>query len=103
MYDQHLLGRFRRTHYAARLLPLGGAGGSVIASRRRAGRETKRLRRIRRRAAHGRTSRPWHAGIGSAGYVNQKSGYSDDPNRKDALETRIGKAGGLLLRSQPVH
>ena len=35
--------------------------------------------------------------------VHQKSGYPEDPNRKDALETRIGKAGCLLLRSQPVH
>src|SRR5262245_44029635 len=35
--------------------------------------------------------------------LNQKPGHTRDPDRKDALETQIRKAGGLLLQPQPMH
>jgi hypothetical protein len=35
--------------------------------------------------------------------LNQKPRHARDPDRKDALETQVRKAGGLLLQPQSMH
>ena len=35
--------------------------------------------------------------------LNQKPLHAHDPDRKDAFETQVRKAGGLLLQPQSMH
>jgi hypothetical protein len=43
---------------------------------------------------------PGGLGLDPLDRLNQEPGHARDPDRKDAFETQIGKAGGLLFRSQ---